>query len=91
MRHKIARVWIAQVVEACLEGGFRQARKYVSPELVLKATRQTKPDRRNRGQTLLLTIGRPNYYERRFVKLCLKAGEPLPVRKIQLKTYPSGK
>jgi hypothetical protein len=88
MTTKIARCWLGAVVEACLELSYRQAVKYVSPGLVIKCTRQRRPDRREQGDTLLLTIGPPNYYERRFIKLCQKAGEPFPVRKVQLKAYP---
>jgi len=40
---------------------------------------------------MVLTIGRPNYAEREFIKLCKKAGEPFPVKKMQLKFYPKKK
>ena len=75
-------------VEALLSnGGVRQAVAYVAPDFVVKATRQRKPTKRTRSETLLLTIGRPAYLERRFIKACLKAGEPFPVKKVQLKFY----
>lgn len=38
-----------------------------------------------------LTIGKPNYKERNFVKQCKKAGEPFPIKKIQLKFPPKKK
>ena len=87
MRNDHFHEYIPAVVEFCL-CGYRQAVKYVRPNLVIKCTRQRRPDRRDRGHTLLLTIGKPNYYERRFIKLCRKAGEACPVRKVQLKQYP---
>ncbi len=87
MKIKIARCWVAGVVEACLEGGFRSAVKYVSPVLTVKATRQWPPDGRRKRETLLLSIGTPSYRERRFIKACLKAGEPFPVKKIQFRDY----
>ena len=70
-----------------LDGGVRQAVAYVAPDFVVKATRQRKPDRRTRSETILLTIGRPAYLERRFIRACLKAGEPFPVKKVQIKFY----
>lgn len=39
----------------------------------------------------VLKIGKPNYLERDFVKMCKKAGEPLPVKKVQIKHYPKKK
>ena len=35
-----------------------------------------------------LTCGKPNFAERAFVKKAVKAGEPFPVRKVQLKFPP---
>ncbi len=79
----------AKAVEALLSNtGIRQAIVYVAPNFVVKATRQSKPRANARGETFLLTVGRPAYLERRFIKACLKAGEPFPVKKVQLKFYP---
>ena len=66
----------------------RSAVKYISDKEVVKATRRFKPSKRNTREEVLLTIGRPNYAERKFIKLCKKAGEPFPVKKVQLKLYP---
>jgi len=33
---------------------------------------------------LLLTFGKPNFVERRFIQKCIKAGEPFPAKKTQL-------
>ena len=65
----------------------RKATVYVSPDFVAKATRQWKPSKRSKGETFLVTFGKPNYEERRFIKLCQKAGVDFPVRKVQLKWY----
>lgn len=35
-----------------------------------------------------LTIGKPNYAEREFIKDCKKAGEPFPVERVQLMHVP---
>ena len=79
----------AKAVEALLSNiGLRQAIVYVAPNFVVKATRQSKPTLRTRSETFLVTVGRPAYLERRFIETCLKAGEPFPVKKVQLKFYP---
>ena len=61
--------------------------KYVSPKLTVKVTRRKYKRGGTDGQTYLTTIGAPNYAERLFVKSCTKAGEPFPVRKVQLKFF----
>ena len=65
----------------------RSAVKFIDPKLVVRATRRFKPDRRNTRTEILLTVGRPNYAERKFVKLCVKAGEPFPVKRVQVRRY----
>lgn len=84
---KINRNSIAKAVESLLETGARQAVVYQHPNLVVKATRRHKPDKRARTTEITLTIGAPNYECRQFIKRCLKACEPFPVRKVQLKFY----
>ena len=76
---KIPRNAISQVIEAILEVGAKKATKYLDDKTVVKATRQGK------NNSLILTWGRPNYLERKFIKLCKKAGEKFPIRKVQLK------
>lgn len=67
--------------------GVKSAVKYMSPRDVVKATLRFRPTRRSTRSEVVLTIGCPNYEERKFVKLCQKAGEPFPVKKMQLKFY----
>lgn len=62
----------------------RRVTKYLAPNLTLKATYQGKRDRRNRRNTVLVTFGTPNYREAKFIKACQKAGEPFPVKKLQV-------
>lgn len=69
----------------------RKAIGYISPHFTVKATRQKKSDRRDRQETFVVTIGKPNYAERAFIKTCIKAKEPFPVKKIQLKYWPKKK
>lgn len=81
---------IEAVGNSCVTGA-RSAVKYISEKEVVRATRRLKPDKRNTREEVVLTIGKPNYAERAFVKLCKKAGEPFPVKKVQLKFYANRK
>lgn len=80
-----------EVVEAILQGAVK-ATKYVAPNSIVRAVRKTykvnnrRPDNRHNVE-IHLTIGKPNYQEREFIKDCKKAGEPFPVKRIQLKVY----
>ena len=86
---KLARRWFNQVVEALLETGAAQAVKYVSVNETIQATRIRYGGwvRRRAPIEIRVTVGRPNYLARRFIKACRRAGEPFPVKRIQLR-YP---
>ena len=76
------------VIEAVLTGKVVRATKYISPKEIIRATRTRFHGKITNGNIeISLTIGRPNYLEREFIKLCQKSGEPFPVKKIQLKLY----
>lgn len=64
--------------------GCKRVTKYISKKLTLKATFQRPVDKRDKASTVLITIGKPNFAERKFIDLCQKAGERFPVRKLQL-------
>lgn len=82
----ITRKAFAQISEILLNGGAKRATKYFSDKLVLKGTLKTfKRGGSSRIKELLFTIGGPNYAERKFIKKALKAGEPFPIKKIQIK------
>lgn len=85
----IPRNVFGQLMECILEGGARQATKYISERETVKATLRTYKRRmhgpRPKDRTIVVTVGPPNYLERRFIKLAKKAGEPFPIKKIQLK------
>lgn len=87
---KVSRSDIYRVVEACIELGAKKATIYVALNLVVKASRRFKANKRDAITEVLITIGRPNFEERRFIKACLKTREKFPVKKIQLKWYPKG-
>jgi hypothetical protein len=82
---------VKAVVEACLGSDTREpartAIKYLSPELTIRASRQFKAKKKEKRTTIVLSIGEPNYAETEFIKKCMAAGEPFPVRKIQLRWY----
>ena len=76
------------LAKAILDGGAIQAIKYFSPKLSLKATRKLfngKIDKRDRQIEIVFTVGSPNFAERRFIHQAVKAGEPFPIKKLQLK------
>lgn len=80
---------VAKVVAALVDSGARTATKYISPTERVRATRRHRPRRGARNVDIVLTIGRPNYADRAFIKKCAAAGEPFPVRRVQLKHWPA--
>ncbi len=87
---KITRRVFSDLAEFILEGGARKATKYFSEKQVVRATRRLfsgKIDKRDRRTEIIFTIGIPNYAERQFIKKAKKAGEPFPIKKIQIVWY----
>ncbi len=65
-----------------------KATEYISPKLIVRAVHKgVKHFRKTDNMEIILTIGKPNYAEREFIKLCQKANEPFPIKKIQLKMF----
>jgi hypothetical protein len=82
----IPRYVFAQLAEIVLSDGAKKATKFISPREVVKATFQGRRNvGRNRARTILFTVGAPNYAERKFIRLCEKAGEKFPIRKYQIR------
>jgi hypothetical protein len=77
----------AELAECILVDGAYKATKYLSPTLTIKATRKRYKGKILKGHAIdiVFTVGKPNYEEREFIKKAKKAGEPFPVKKIQLK------
>lgn len=77
------------LLSAVLQPGIYQATKYVSPRLVIKATRRRADGKlasaHARQETVLVTIGQPNWRERHCIKRLQQAKEPFPVKKIQVR------
>ena len=91
-RYDVSAATIGKVVRTLLERNARKATAFISPTLTVKASRvlfNKKIYGSERRADIVLTIGEPNYAERRFIQQCKKAGEPLPVKKIQLKAVPN--
>lgn len=65
----------------------KQATRYYDDKFIIKATSHGKPDGRDRGRTIVVTFGKPNYAERKFIKKLKASHELFPVRKVQLKHY----
>ena len=74
-----------QVVTDVLFVGAKKATKYISKKCVIKATFHGRRDGRDNRSHIVVTVGAPNYAERQFIKLAQKAGEPFPIKKVQLK------
>lgn len=83
---------ITTVINAVLIANAHRAVKYVSEKEIIRATRRLAHGKVPNGKNIevVLTIGRPNYSEREFIKKCKRAGEPFPIRKVRLQ-YPSKK
>lgn len=71
--------------------GAHTVTKYLSPTHTVRATRKVcagRIDKRDKNIDIVFTDGRPNYHAREFIKRCKKAGEPFPVKKIQITYFP---
>lgn len=78
--------WVAKCFDLCM-GGARKATAYIAPNKVVKLTRRHAPGRESLNVTMVLTWGRPNFAERKFLRECVRAKERFPVRKIQVKEF----
>lgn len=79
--------YLESVVQMVTSGDYCKATKFISPTYVIRAVRKRhnkKVDKRGNIQ-ITLTLGKPNFLEREFIKLCKKAKEPFPIKNIQLK------
>lgn len=79
------------VCAALIGSDAKSAIKYIDDKTVVKATWHNKPKSNSRSETMVVSFGAPNYLEREFIRKCKIAGEPFPVKKIQLRPYPKSK
>lgn len=85
---------IGDVVRTLIETQLAKVTSFQSPSLTVKATRVMfagRLDSRDKRADVRVTIGAPNYAERKFIKACKRAGEPFPIKKLQLKDPPKKK
>ena len=66
----------------------RTATAFLESNYTMRLSRVHKHRANARGRTFSLTLGAPNYEARAFIKHCLRAGEPFPVKKVQLRLWP---
>ena len=78
----------AKVIAALVGGDCRSVVKYITPKLVVRATWRHKPKANHTREEMVVTYGAPNYLEARFAKLAVRAKEPFPIKKIQLRAWP---
>lgn len=78
----------AVVVGALVASDAKTAIKYLSPKLIVKATWRHKPEARNTREECVVTFGAPGYRQQQFINVAVKAGEPFPIKKVQLTAWP---
>ena len=88
MKTEIAPKWFMHVCSDLLASNAKSAIKYIDEKTIVRATWRHKPNNKHTREEMVVTFGRPNYLERKFVKLCKRAKEPFPVLKVQLKPWP---
>lgn len=80
---------ITSTIEACIRAGAHRAFRVLSEGQVVRATRpHYKGGPSNRSLEFVVSVCKPNYAEREFIRKCKRAGEPIPVRKVQLRYAP---
>lgn len=75
----------ADIITLMLDRRLKHATKFLTSQYTVKATHRGTWDGRDSRNEILVTVGRPNHAERRFIRLAKKAGEPFPIKKIQVK------
>jgi hypothetical protein len=80
---------IGECVSAVLgDSNMRRATAYISPTLTIKASAQRRYRKNEKSVTVLVTVGKPNFEQRRFIRVCQKAGMCFPLRQISWKFWP---
>ena len=78
---------IQKIVDQMFSNGAWKGTMYISPTQIIRITRVLSHGKLVTGTSfnLVVTVGRPNYSEREFIKVCKKAKETFPIKKIQFK------
>lgn len=84
---------ISNLIEIILRVDAWKATKFLTEKQIIRVTRKLHGRKFNSRDNIEIsvTIGRPNFAERDFIKKCKKAGEKFPVKKVQLKFIPGTK
>lgn len=82
--------YYSQLVKILVGTGSYTATKYITPQHVIRATRilYERKIRKDDPIQIRFSEGRPNYHARRFIKMCKRANEPFPIKKVQLTAIP---
>ncbi len=67
----------------------KKATLYLGEKLVVSICRRRKYSKRSTREDMTVKVGAPNYLERAFIKRCKKAGEPIPIKRVQIKAWPA--
>lgn len=77
-----------KVIEPIINNKIIKATYYINPKFIVRATRKLFDKKIVKGNIeISLTVGKPNYVERNFIRQCEKVKEPFPVKRVQLKEY----
>lgn len=78
---------VGRVYAALAHSPAKSATTIVDRDRVITVTRigTKRTHGRSRSTSVVVTVGKPNYRWRAFLKQCVAAGEPFPVKKVQLR------
>lgn len=81
-----------QIIKLLIEQKAVKATKFISHNSIIRVVRTRYGKKFSPGNIqLTITVGKPNYLERDFIKLCKKSNESFPVKNVQLKFLPKVK
>lgn len=84
MKKEIDSKEIAQVTAALMVSDAKSAVKFLDEKTIVRATWHNKPSSKNCRETMIITIGKPNYKEREIAARHHKAGTELPKKPLLL-------
>lgn len=86
---------IQQCVDTLLATKSRSVTKFLSPVRMVRATMilydKRWPRKNWQSMSIKVTLGRPNYRERKYVKDLVAAGEKFPLRKLWVRPLPQSR
>lgn len=81
--------YLTRMIAAMIDPKLRTATAFIAPDYTMRLSRVSRHQRKNgRSRTFSLTLGKPNFEAQQFVKACVKAGEPFPIKKLKLRMWP---